>query len=148
MTSHANNMNTIKQAVSELFGSPMQNMSYVSYFRYVNEAGKITAKSLLELVTICLTYMDEQEKKNAQYEENFKEIEKILQKLVDDKEETAKKIVKDVVNLTETITKDIINERENLDSAKPGMNTILNEPDKALDVKEFEKTTTTNKKSK
>lgn len=75
-------MNTIKKAIGSLFGLPVQDMSFPSYFQYVNERGKITARSLLDMMTIVLTELDEQEKRNAQYEESFKEIENILEKIV------------------------------------------------------------------
>ena len=60
-------------------------MSFVSYFSYVNTAGKVTARSLMDVLTVVCTMVEEQEKKNEQYEANFKEIEQILQKLVEDK---------------------------------------------------------------
>lgn len=79
-------MNKIKTTVGEMFGSPVQNMSFVAYISYVNQAGKLVGqKSLLDLITVCLTYIEEIEKKNEQYEANFKEIEEILKKLVDQK---------------------------------------------------------------
>lgn len=80
-------MNSLRVAVETLFGSKMQGMSYIAYLAYVNEMGKITAKSMLELLTVSLTYIEEMEKKQAVYEQNFKDIEAILGKLVDKKVE-------------------------------------------------------------
>ncbi len=83
-------MNTIRRSVEVLFESPIQNMSFVAYLSNVNSAGKITARSLMDLSTLCLTYIEELEKKNEQYEANFKEIEHILTKLVNNKTQSDK----------------------------------------------------------
>ncbi len=80
-------MNKIRITVGEIFQSPLQNLSFVQYMANVNTAGKITAKSLMDLVTVLFTYAEEQEKKNEQYEANFREIEAILSKLVEQKVE-------------------------------------------------------------
>lgn len=63
----------------------MGRMSFVSYFSYVNTTGKITARSIMEVCVVLLEFADQQEKKNEQFEANFKEIENILKKLVDKK---------------------------------------------------------------
>lgn len=60
-------------------------MTFVAYFNYLNTAGKITAKSLLDTQVVVLSYVEELEKKNEEYEANFKEIESILTKLVEKK---------------------------------------------------------------
>lgn len=78
-------MNKLRQVLGEFMGSPMQNMSYVEYFQYVNQAGKITQRSTLDLLTILYTYAEEQEKINERYEAQFTQIAGILEKLVDKK---------------------------------------------------------------
>lgn len=77
-------MNLIRIVVGDLFQSPMARMSYPAYLNYVNTSGKITARSLMDLHTIVLTFLEEQEKVNLQNEENFKTIFEILAKLVKD----------------------------------------------------------------
>lgn len=78
-------MNTLRQTISTLFEAPMQGMSFVAYFQYINTNGKITARSLMEIVCILATYAEEQERINEKNEANFKEIESILAKLIDKK---------------------------------------------------------------
>lgn len=65
-------------------------MSFPAYFNYLNEAGKITARSTIDTVTIMLTFIEEQEKVNEQNKQDFKEIEKILTKLAEKKVEEYK----------------------------------------------------------
>lgn len=78
-------MNDLRLTISNLFETPIQNMTYVAYFQFVNSSGKITARSLMDLVTILLTHAEEQERKMNQYDQNFVDIEEILAKLVDNK---------------------------------------------------------------
>ena len=80
-------MNKLRVAVSALFQSPIQDMNFVRYMQYVNEAGKITGKSFLDLHILTLTYLEEMEHKLELYESNFAEIKDILSKLVDKKVE-------------------------------------------------------------
>jgi hypothetical protein len=58
-------------------------MSFVAYFQYLNGAGKITARSQMDMTIIMLTFLEEYQKKNELYEDNFKEIQEILTKLVE-----------------------------------------------------------------
>lgn len=78
-------MQPIRKVVSIIFDIPMQNMNYVSYLKYVNEGGKFTARSVMDILSSVLTFLEGQEKKNVQYEANFEEIEKVLTKLVGEK---------------------------------------------------------------
>lgn len=78
-------MNAIRISVGNLFEAPVQNMSFVSYLAYVNTNGKITPRSLMDLITILLIHVEEQEKINEENKANFKDIEAILSKLVDKK---------------------------------------------------------------
>ena len=73
---------TIRIILGEYFQSPMSNMNFPAYFNYVNTAGKITARSTMDLITILSTALEEQEKINVENEENFKTIFEILTKLV------------------------------------------------------------------
>jgi len=79
-------MNNLRDTISNIFMAPIGDMSFVRYLNYVNESGKISARSLLDLCMVMLTYIEEQEKRQKQNEVNFKEIQEILQKLVEDKE--------------------------------------------------------------
>lgn len=60
----------------------MSRMNFPAYFQYVNTAGKVSARSLMEIEAVILTILEEQEKINLQNEENFKQIFEILAKLV------------------------------------------------------------------
>lgn len=75
----------IRDVVGAYFGASMQNMSYPAYCNYLNEGGKITARSLMDVQALILTFLEEQEAKNEQNELNFQEIKGILAKLVDEK---------------------------------------------------------------
>lgn len=76
-------MRPIRIIVSELFVTPIQNMSFVAYFQYLNSAGKMTARTHMDLTTILLVAYEEVEKKLEAYESNFKEIQEILEKLTE-----------------------------------------------------------------
>lgn len=80
-------MNSIRISIGTYFQAPMQNMTFAEYFAYINTAGKISARSLMDMVVALATYTEAQEKKNEQYEANFKEIADVLAKLVDKKVE-------------------------------------------------------------
>lgn len=56
-------------------------MSYAVYFKYLNETGKITARSLMDGLIICFTFIEELEKQKTTNEANFREIEEILKTL-------------------------------------------------------------------
>ena len=84
-------MNSIREIVGTLFRAPMQQMSFISFFQYANESGKITSRSLLDLCIVLLVQAEEQERLNAKYEDDFNHIETILKKLVDEKFESLKK---------------------------------------------------------
>lgn len=75
-------MNTIRIILGSYFQSPMSNMNFPAYFNYVNTAGKISARSSMDMDSIIFTAIEEQEKVNTQNEENFKQIFEILTKLV------------------------------------------------------------------
>ena len=83
-----NKINKIREAVGTIFSTPMQTMSFPAFFAYLNEGGKITARSLMDMMAVTLTYCEEQEKKIEEYDANFKNIEEILEKLVDKKTAT------------------------------------------------------------
>lgn len=78
-------MNNIRIELGDLFGAPVQEMNFASYMQYINAAGKITARSLMDITTILLAKVEDQEQQLARYEANFKEIEEILGKMVDKK---------------------------------------------------------------
>ena len=74
-------MNRVRDVISNVFQAPMANMSFVHYFNYINETGKLTPRSLMEVCVVILTFLEEQEKKNELYEANFNNIMEILNKL-------------------------------------------------------------------
>jgi len=53
---------TLKDKIGNYFGMPMRDVSYRLYLASMNESGKITARSLLDLMTIVLETLDEMEK--------------------------------------------------------------------------------------
>lgn len=75
-------MNTVRIILGEYFQSPMGTMNFPAYFNYVNTAGKITARSSMDILIVICTALEEQEKINAQNEEDKKQIFEILAKLV------------------------------------------------------------------
>jgi hypothetical protein len=54
---------TIRDRVSEQFGFPIGRTSFRLYFAMLNEQGKITPRSLLDLFETVLEYLDEAETK-------------------------------------------------------------------------------------
>lgn len=74
-------MNSIRIIVGEVFQSPMSDMNFPAYISYVNTAGKVSPRSMLELEAVMLVILEQQEKINQQNEENFKQIFEILAKL-------------------------------------------------------------------
>lgn len=62
-------MNSIRDAVGAIFQSPMNQMSFPAYFAYVNTAGKVTSRSMMETIMVCLTYLEEQEKQIKELKE-------------------------------------------------------------------------------
>lgn len=77
----------IREVVATLYQQPINDMTFVRYFSFLNESGKITARSLMDGLIIAYTFIEELEAKNESYEGNFREIESILHKLVEDKME-------------------------------------------------------------
>ena|SRR3990167_7449121 len=73
---------TIRDSLSRHFGTPMQAMGFPQYLSYLNSAGKITQRSLLELLIILCEQVEAEEKRKEQYEKNFKDIEDILVNLL------------------------------------------------------------------
>lgn len=61
---------------------PMDGMNYVEYLQRANTAGKVTSRSILEVLMIVCTALEEQEARNVQNEANFAQIEEILKKLI------------------------------------------------------------------
>ncbi len=79
-------MQKIKDIVGTLFQSPVGNQSFPTYLSYINTAGKVTARSMLDIEAVLLTFAQEQEKKNEEVDEKFKQIFEILSKIVDEKQ--------------------------------------------------------------
>lgn len=77
-----NNMNPIRTIISEYFQAPMQQMSFPAYFQYSAINQKMTERIRQDLLIVLLSAVDEMEKTHRHYEDNFREIEEILTKLV------------------------------------------------------------------
>ncbi len=54
---------TLRQQVEQLFGLPAMKMSWSLYLAQLNEAGKLTTRSIMDIMTIVLTVSEEQEEK-------------------------------------------------------------------------------------
>lgn len=76
----------IREALTLAFGTPIQNMGFPAYFSYLNTGGKITQRSLMDILVVLCEQLDEQQKTLEAYKQNFKDIEAILTKLVEKKE--------------------------------------------------------------
>lgn len=105
-------MNNVRTIVGNIFQSPVQTMSYPAYFSYINEAGKVTARSLMDCVAVLFTVLEEQEKQLAQHEQNFQDIEEILQKLVAQRAQS-----KSTAEVLKSVVAEV--ERENKIEEKP-----------------------------
>jgi hypothetical protein len=115
----------LRELVGSYYGAAMQGMSYPAYFNYLNTGGKITARSLMDTQALILTFLEDQEAKNEQIEQNFKDIREVLEKLVDKKvDNKVDKAVTDI-DLTDYKVED------------PAMHTAT--PDKPLDIEEYAK---------
>ncbi len=53
---------TIRQRVEQLFGLPAMKMPWSLYLAQLNEAGKMTARSIMDIMTVVLASMEEMEK--------------------------------------------------------------------------------------
>lgn len=54
---------SLRSKVGSLFGVPVGNTSYRLFLASMNENGKITSRSLLELITVVLEELEELENK-------------------------------------------------------------------------------------
>lgn len=55
-------MNNLRKQVEQLFGLPAMKMPWSLYLAQLNEAGKLTARSIMDILTIVLTTLEEHEK--------------------------------------------------------------------------------------
>lgn len=81
-------MNKARTILESLYQSQVHpKETIVNYFYRLNEAGKINGdkKSIVDIPAVLFTLVEEMEKKIEVYDANFKEIESILGKLVDEK---------------------------------------------------------------
>lgn len=51
----------IRRKIEDLFGLPAMNMNWAYYMAQLNEAGKITAKSTLDMIIVILTSIESME---------------------------------------------------------------------------------------
>lgn len=75
----------IREILGTFFGSSMGKMTFPQYLSYVNSAGKITARSTMEILAVVCTVLENQETINDQNNENFKQIFDLLTKMVNEK---------------------------------------------------------------
>ena len=54
---------SIRQLVEQLFGLPAMKMPWTLYLAQLNEAGKLTARSTMDMMTVILEVLEEQEEK-------------------------------------------------------------------------------------
>ncbi|MBZ5529723.1 MAG: hypothetical protein LAN71_17740 [Acidobacteriia bacterium] len=57
------NQQNLRNKISLLFGLPAMKMPWSLYLAQLNEAGKLTARSTMDILTVVLTSMEEQEEK-------------------------------------------------------------------------------------
>lgn len=55
------NQQTLRQKVEQLFGLPAMKMPWSLYIGQLNEAGKLTARSIMDIMIVVLTSLEEQE---------------------------------------------------------------------------------------
>lgn len=55
----------IKDEISQLFGIPVFDKPYSSYFNDLNVSGKITAKTTIDLVIVLIKAIEELERKEV-----------------------------------------------------------------------------------
>lgn len=53
----------LRQLVSQLFGLPAMNMPWSLYISTLNEAGKLTARSIMDIMVVLLTIVEEYEER-------------------------------------------------------------------------------------
>lgn len=54
---------TLRNRIEQLFGLPAMKMPWTLYLAQLNEAGKLTARSTMDILTVVLTSMEELEEK-------------------------------------------------------------------------------------
>ena len=55
------NQQTLRNKIEQLFGLPAMKMPWSLYIGQLNEAGKLTARSIMDIMTVVLTSLEEQE---------------------------------------------------------------------------------------
>ena len=55
------NQQTLRQKIEQLFGLPAMKMPWSLYIGQLNEAGKLTARSIMDIMIVVLTSLEEQE---------------------------------------------------------------------------------------
>jgi len=68
------NNQQIRNKIEQLFGLPAMKMSWSLYLAQLNEAGKLTARSTMDMMTVILEVVEEQEEK-------IKDIELLTQRV-------------------------------------------------------------------
>jgi hypothetical protein len=53
----------LRQRIEQLFGLPAMKMPWTLYLAQLNEAGKLTARSTMDILTVVLTSLEELEEK-------------------------------------------------------------------------------------
>jgi hypothetical protein len=68
------NNQTLRQRIEQLFGLPAMKMPWTLYLAQLNEAGKLTARSIMDIMTVVLGVLEDQEEK-------IKDIELLTQRV-------------------------------------------------------------------
>jgi hypothetical protein len=56
---------TLRQKIEQLFGLPAMKMPWGLYLGQLNEAGKLTARSMMEILTVLLTVVEGMEREEV-----------------------------------------------------------------------------------
>ena len=84
-------MTSIRQDVEDLFSVAIGELDFPVYFQKIYELGKISStRRLSDLSVIILNKLEAMEKREQEVAQNFKEIESILSRLIEQKNATPK----------------------------------------------------------
>lgn len=101
---------TIRHKIEQLFGYPAMKMPWSLYIAQLNEAGKLTARSIMDIMTVVLEVLEQQEgevklmsEPKSSYADNVKvvtelENEEVI-KIMDEVEKSIPESIKNIPEL-------------------------------------------------